>query len=779
MTTTATRPESPSRPVAPGSVPAGPDRLLTVASLTVAGGVLLTMLPLRSVFTDWTWLLASVGCALPYIGIVSWARIRGKVRVWPVVLGLLSSFLLLTWVFVPEHLLLGVIPTPSSLPDVGSLLHDAHESMQAEHAPVASTPALRLLTAGATVLLIALTDVLGVLWRKPLLASAPLLEVLAVASATSSRAANPVLFVGAAVGFLLILFAGTRLQDRDWGPSVDGSAGRLGGARWMAATGIAAALIVPLALPSVSSNLLARATHHNGDSSGGGRVELNNTADLSGSLHRGSAVPLLKVQVTGYDKPFYVRQVVLDRFIPDQGWVQTAPDTGASIPIAAQSPVFPVLPDQLQGGDVKDRREYQATFTVLNLGGSTLPLLATPNLLKDVNGGNWDTTTGSAYGVDLKDQGTYTELVSQPNPTADDLRAAPGFASTRDRSLDLRYTSTTGVTSEIGKLADQITAAAATEYDKANAISSYFTNANNGFVYSVDTAPVVNGDALQSFLTQKMGYCQQFAAAAAVLMRAEGIPSRVVLGYTHQPQDKKGDFTITTADAHAWVEVYFAGLGWVPFDPTPLTGGNTSRAYQIPYAQPSSAAPSTATSSSLGNSSVASSRPRPIQNSRPVDAAAAGNSSHGQAWKPLIVTAVVILLLALLLVGPQLIRRRLRRRLLRLARSSGNPEPLWQELAATAVDHGSLWPSTMTVGQVPSWLAAHGVDERGAAAAAAIANQIERERYSGRPGVVEPESVLGLDEAMRRWALRAERRERFVQWWLPKSLIGTNRSPRR
>ena len=79
---------------------------------------------------------------------------------------------------------------------------------------------------------------LGVLLRRPLLASAPLLEVLAVASATSSRSANPVWFAAAAIGFLLILLAGTRLQDRAWGPSVDGSAGRLGGGRRMAVTGI-------------------------------------------------------------------------------------------------------------------------------------------------------------------------------------------------------------------------------------------------------------------------------------------------------------------------------------------------------------------------------------------------------------------------------------------------------------------------------------------------------------------------------------------------------------
>ncbi|MCW2522657.1 MAG: hypothetical protein JWO63_992 [Frankiales bacterium] len=777
MTSTLTRSpapppaDPPPGPQSRGRGPAaGPDRLLTLATVTVAAGALLTMLPLRSVFTDWNWLVASVGCALPYILIVTWARFRGRADVWPVVLGLVASFLLIAWVFIPQHLLLGVIPTPRSLSDLQHLLAEAHQSMQAEHAPVASTPALRLLTSCSTVLLVALTDVLGVLWRKPLLASAPLLEVLAVASATSAQAAGPVYFVAAAAGFLLILLAGTRLQDRDWGPSVDGSAGRLGGARWMAVTGIAAALIVPLALPSASGNLLARATHHNGDGSGsgGGRVELNNTADLSGSLRRGTPVSLLQVHVSGYDKPFYIRQVVLDQFTRT-GWVQSAPDEGASTSVAAGS--FPSQPDPLTAGGGPSQ-EFRASFTVTNLGGSTLPVLANPTSLNRVDAGDWDPTTSSVFGVDLAKQGTYFEDVSQPDPTADDLRAAPAFTGTGNTVLDARYLSQTGITEQVAKLAQSITAAAPNEYDKAQAISNYFTDPKNGFVYSVDTAPVVNNDALQSFLDNKRGYCQQFAAAAAVLMRAAGVPSRVVLGYTHQPQDDNGDFTVTTADAHAWVEVYFTGIGWVPFDPTPLGGADAARAVPLPYETHATAVPSAANSASDGATSASASRnSRPVPNEEPVGTAAAAASSVGLPWTTIVVIAAVLALLLLVLLGPQLLRRRQRRRRLRSARATGDPEPLWQELTATAVDHGSLWPETITVGQVPGWLSQHGVDERGTATATAIARQVELVRYSGQPGAVGPDSVTGLSEAMRRWGQRAERRERLANWWLPRSVL--------
>ena len=57
-----------------------------------------------------------------------------------------------------------------------------------------------------------------------------------------------------------------------------------------------------------------------------------------------------------------------------------------------------------------------------------------------------------------------------------------------------------------------------------------------------------------------------------VMLRLAGVPARVVLGYAHDVPDATGSFTVTTFDAHAWVEAYFAGIGWIPFDPTPLDG---------------------------------------------------------------------------------------------------------------------------------------------------------------------------------------------------------------
>jgi protein-glutamine gamma-glutamyltransferase len=64
------------------------------------------------------------------------------------------------------------------------------------------------------------------------------------------------------------------------------------------------------------------------------------------------------------------------------------------------------------------------------------------------------------------------------------------------------------------------------------------------------------------------GYCQHFAGAAALLLRLAGVPTRVVAGFATGVRSG-GLFKVRAADAHDWIEVYFAGYGWVPLDPTP------------------------------------------------------------------------------------------------------------------------------------------------------------------------------------------------------------------
>ena len=103
----------------------------------------------------------------------------------------------------------------------------------------------------------------------------------------------------------------------------------------------------------------------------------------------------------------------------------------------------------------------------------------------------------------------------------------------------------------------------------AAALESWFRS-TGGFRYT-NHPPVFPDAPLVGFVAQsRAGYCQHFAGAMALMLRYLGVPARVAVGFssgTYQP--KQGVWTVTDHDAHAWVEAWFRGYGWLPFDPTP------------------------------------------------------------------------------------------------------------------------------------------------------------------------------------------------------------------
>jgi hypothetical protein len=126
---------------------------------------------------------------------------------------------------------------------------------------------------------------------------------------------------------------------------------------------------------------------------------------------------------------------------------------------------------------------------------------------------------------------------------------------------------------DIQALAQSIVQAAnaTTPYDQAKAIESWF-NQNGRFKYRLDPPPAPPGvRPLDFFLfDSKQGYCQDFSSAMNVMLRMLGIPSRQVSGYSQGPlDDKTHQYVVNSLDAHSWVEVFFPGYGWIPFEPTP------------------------------------------------------------------------------------------------------------------------------------------------------------------------------------------------------------------
>ena len=111
-------------------------------------------------------------------------------------------------------------------------------------------------------------------------------------------------------------------------------------------------------------------------------------------------------------------------------------------------------------------------------------------------------------------------------------------------------------------------------YEKASRICSWL---KNSFAYDLDIPPFPDGaeNADYMIFESKRGYCEHFATAMAVMCRIEGIPTRLVTGFTPGTYNPiTGYYEVRSADAHAWVEVFFRHAGWLTFDPTPSFGNH-------------------------------------------------------------------------------------------------------------------------------------------------------------------------------------------------------------
>jgi hypothetical protein len=117
-------------------------------------------------------------------------------------------------------------------------------------------------------------------------------------------------------------------------------------------------------------------------------------------------------------------------------------------------------------------------------------------------------------------------------------------------------------------IARQLSAGARTEFDVVQHVEDYLLD-DHRFRYSTDVGQAGSLPLVDFLLRDHVGYCQHFAGAAALLLRMAGVPTRVVAGFATGQPTGDGRYLVRDADAHAWIEVYFEGYGWVPFNPTP------------------------------------------------------------------------------------------------------------------------------------------------------------------------------------------------------------------
>ena len=172
---------------------------------------------------------------------------------------------------------------------------------------------------------------------------------------------------------------------------------------------------------------------------------------------------------------------------------------------------------------------------------------------------------GAVYNLDADNPINRYEAESQlAEIDSDELRLAANTAPAgmgdylKLPPLDIR----------IAKLAEEITAAAPSNYEKAIALEHYLAT---HFGYTLQLPSSLPRDPLANFLFErKHGHCEYFASSMAVMLRSLRIPSRMVTGFRGgEFNDLTGQYVVRASDAHSWVEAYFPGSGWISFDPTP------------------------------------------------------------------------------------------------------------------------------------------------------------------------------------------------------------------
>ncbi len=167
----------------------------------------------------------------------------------------------------------------------------------------------------------------------------------------------------------------------------------------------------------------------------------------------------------------------------------------------------------------------------------------------------------------IKDKEIYRFETKISIPTGEQLSKAgtdyPDWVTTR-------YLQVPGdISTRITELTNHITSGKTTPYDKAVAITQFLRT--NYEYQAVIPAPPRKTDPVEWFLFDyKKGFCNYFASAEVLLLRAAGIPARLSVGYAQGAEVSTGDgIIVKMKDSHAWPEVYFPDYGWIAFEPTP------------------------------------------------------------------------------------------------------------------------------------------------------------------------------------------------------------------
>ncbi len=742
------------------------------------------------------WYAKAAGVLIVALAAGSLTRLRVLPALACLITYLAALLIYLNAAFAAGRSAAGFVPTRASVHYLWSLASGGL-SERAYAPPVPGTHGIVLLAAAGIGVMAVATDLLAVRLRSPAIAGLPLLALYSVPITTNAKqggAGATVVFCLGICGYLALLAADSRDRLRIWGRLVtvwqnrDIEAVQKPDTRALAASGrriglaaISVAILIPLLIPGIGVHGLFSGGA-SPDSRGRDRVQLPNPlVQMEQQLQAPSPRTVLTYTTDDADPASQYLQVYVLNYDGLSGtWSLVPPGRSVSV---GDGPLQPAPGVSSRTPEVTSRTRIKFAPGVSGYG-TKLSFLALPYAPASVAvAGDWhqDRATLMVYSTSSPLSGlryNVTSRAAEPSAGEPAVPASGLAAAAIDNYLSFPATHVPQLTA----LASQITKEANTPFGKAVALERYFTG-GNGFRYSLNVHVPDNTAGLVQFLTKtKRGFCQQFAFAMAVLARLVGIPSRIAVGYTAGADEGNGTWKVTTADAHAWPELYFAGAGWLRFEPTPSGSGGQATAVEPDYAtlpalsQPAGPIPGQSGPANI-NGRGASAGGIAKLNHLATGEVGKGGSARSRRGGGFPYALPVLVVLGLALIAPATTRILVRRRRWRKATDdAGLADAAWRELQDDLTDYGMACRPSESPRAVARRIApALSLDDPSRQALERIASAEERARYAAAP---ERSGTLRRDVSTVRQAIAAEA-DRVMRWrarLLPASMLAPARA---
>jgi len=612
-----------------------------------------------------SWWIVGAGYAAAVLLVACAVRSLTRSVFWPPIISFAAGVMLLTLGYAPDTAILGVIPTFDTLPRLSSIVESGVASIVEQRVP--ATPELGIVMLLAVLMVVcAWASDICLATRYPAVVALPLGVILSIPMVVRPDLTDALWFIVTAVLYLVILRIGRRPDSRRVTVLVGASV-------------LVGSLLVPYALPDIKDDPDAFTA--------GIRTGVNPLITLGDDLRRGDPVLALTYTSTATD-PVYLRLTTLQNFTGEI-WGPNVSDLGEGGDLGA-------FADPPGLGVGIPANEVLAQVKVSEVRSRWLPVPYPTTRVEGLVGAwYWDAEGLTVRSTESSARGQqYTVGFREVQPTVEQLAAATQPVNNEVSSATLALPEE--VPAIITDTAATVAREATTPYDQALALQAYLRAAP--FAYSED-APVADGfdgsglDALAVFLDVKVGYCVHYASAMAVMARTLGIPSRIAVGFqpgARQVIDGRSVFAVSSDDLHAWPELYFDGIGWLRFEPTPGRGSVPDYGSQLiddPNTPQDESNPTP-----LATSTAAPGERPDLQDIDPGAAGTADDQSPAFGIA-LGVLAGVVLLLAM----PAAFRMGVRRRRVRRMQRGADPAAAaWEELRDTARDFGWSAPDSET-----------------------------------------------------------------------------------